>query len=66
MDASLSVPVFRVGYTITVDELNKLYKQIKPKGVTMTALLAKAVAVTLQKHPVVLQKQLFQKSKNNY
>lgn len=53
MDASLSVPVFRVGYTITVDELNKLYKQIKPKGVTMTALLAKAVAVTLQKHPVV-------------
>ncbi|MFK8186105.1 MAG: dihydrolipoamide acetyltransferase family protein [Phormidesmis sp.] len=53
MDASLSVPVFRVGYTITVDELNKLYKQIKPKGVTMTALLAKAVAVTLKKHPVV-------------
>ena len=53
MNDSLSVPVFRVGYTITVDELNKLYKQIKPKGVTMTALLAKAVAVTLQKHPVV-------------
>ncbi len=53
MDASLSVPVFRVSYTITVDELNKLYKQIKPKGVTMTALLAKAVAVTLKKHPVV-------------
>jgi len=53
MDASLAVPVFRVGYTITMDELNKLYRQIKPKGVTMTALLAKAVAVTLQKHPVV-------------
>ena len=53
MDASLSVPVFRVGYTITVDSLNSLYKQIKPKGVTMTALLAKAVAVTLKKHPVV-------------
>ncbi len=53
MDASLSVPVFRVGYTITVDSLNALYKQIKPKGVTMTALLAKAVAVTLKKHPVV-------------
>ena len=53
MDASLSVPVFRVGYTITTNELDKLYKQIKPKGVTMTALLAKAVAVTLKKHPVV-------------
>lgn len=53
MNASLQVPVFRVGYTITTDNLDKLYKQIKSKGVTMTALLAKAVAMTLQKHPVV-------------
>ncbi|MFM7424397.1 MAG: dihydrolipoamide acetyltransferase family protein [Elainella sp.] len=53
MNASLQVPVFRVGYTITTDELDKLYKQIKSKGVTMTALLAKAVALTLQKHPIV-------------
>ncbi|MCC5640487.1 2-oxo acid dehydrogenase subunit E2 [Nostoc sp. CHAB 5844] len=53
MVASLSVPVFRVGYTITTDGLDKLYKQIKSKGVTMTALLAKAVAITLQKHPLV-------------
>lgn len=53
MEASLSVPCFRVGYTITTDNLDKLYKQIKSKGVTMTALLAKAVAVTLQKHPLL-------------
>ncbi|MGC1245817.1 MAG: dihydrolipoamide acetyltransferase family protein, partial [Spirulinaceae cyanobacterium] len=53
MLASLQTPVFRVGYTITTNELDKLYKQIKPKGVTMTALLAKAVAVTLKNHPVV-------------
>ncbi|MBD2504656.1 dihydrolipoamide acetyltransferase family protein [Anabaena azotica] len=53
MVASLDVPVFRVGYTITTDGLDKLYKQIKSKGVTMTALLAKAVAVTLQKHPLL-------------
>ena len=53
MMASLQVPTFHVGYTITTDELDKLYKQIKSKGVTMTALLAKAVAVTLQKHPLV-------------
>ncbi|MEC4815443.1 MAG: dihydrolipoamide acetyltransferase family protein [Scytonema sp. PMC 1069.18] len=53
MEASLSVPVFRVGYTITTDALDKLYKQIKSKGVTMTALLAKAVAVTLQKHQLL-------------
>ena len=53
MNQSLSVPVFRVGYTITTDALDTLYKQVKPKGVTMTALLAKAVAITLQKHPLV-------------
>ncbi len=53
MDASLQVPVFRVAYTITTDALDALYKQVKPKGVTMTALLAKAVGVTLAKHPLV-------------
>ncbi|GAP98456.1 dihydrolipoamide acetyltransferase family protein [Leptolyngbya sp. NIES-2104] len=53
MMASLDVPVFRVGYTITTDALDKLYKQVKSKGVTMTALLAKAVAVTLKKHPLL-------------
>jgi pyruvate dehydrogenase E2 component (dihydrolipoamide acetyltransferase) len=53
MVTSLSVPVIHVGYTITTDALDKLYKQIKSKGVTMTALLAKAVAVTLQKHPQI-------------
>ncbi len=53
MVATLQVPTYHVGYTITTDELDKLYKKIKSKGVTMTALLAKAVAVTLQKHPVV-------------
>ena len=53
MVASLQVPTFHVGYTITTDDLDKLYKQIKSKGVTMTALLAKAVAVTLQKHPLL-------------
>ena len=40
------MPCFRVGYTITTDKLDAFYKQVKPKGVTMTALLAKAVAVT--------------------
>ncbi len=53
MVASLEVPTYHVGYTITTDNLDKLYKQVKSKGVTMTALLAKAVAVTLQKHPLL-------------
>ena len=53
MEASLAVPCFRVGYTITTDKLDAFYKQVKPKGVTMTALLAKAVAMTLARHPQV-------------
>lgn len=53
MVASLEVPTYHVGYTITTDKLDQLYKQIKPKGVTMSALLAKAVAVTLQQHPLL-------------
>jgi pyruvate dehydrogenase E2 component (dihydrolipoamide acetyltransferase) len=53
MAASLQVPTYRVGYTITTDALDALYKQIKSKGVTMTALLAKAIATTLKKHPLL-------------
>jgi Pyruvate/2-oxoglutarate dehydrogenase complex, dihydrolipoamide acyltransferase (E2) component, and related enzymes len=53
MNASLTVPTFQVGYTITTNDLDNLYKQIKAKGVTMTALLAKAVAMTLTKHPLI-------------
>lgn len=53
MVASLSVPTFRVGYTITTNALDALYKKIKSKGVTMTALLAKATALALVQHPVV-------------
>ena len=53
MVASLEVPCFHVGYSITTDKLDAFYKQVKPKGVTMTALLAKAVAVVLARHPQV-------------
>ncbi|GLJ32815.1 hypothetical protein SUGI_0660850 [Cryptomeria japonica] len=53
MVESLTVPTFRVGYSIITDKLDALYKQIKSKGVTMTTLLAKAVALALAKHPVV-------------
>lgn len=53
MVASLEVPTYHVSYTIFTDALDELYKKIKPKGVTMTALLAKAVAVTLQQHSIL-------------
>lgn len=53
MVESLSVPTFRVGYPVMTDALDALYEKVKPKGVTMTALLAKAAAIALAQHPVV-------------
>jgi len=51
MAASVHAPTFRVGYTVATDPLESLHQQVKAKGVTMTALLAKAVALTLRQHP---------------
>ena len=53
MESSLNVPCFRVGYSINTDKLDDFYKKVKQNGVTMTALLVKAVAKTLKKHPQV-------------
>ncbi|KAF8389781.1 hypothetical protein HHK36_024300 [Tetracentron sinense] len=53
MVESLSVPTFRVGYPVMTGALDVLYEKVKPKGVTMTALLAKAAAMALAQHPVV-------------
>ena len=53
MESSLNIPCFRVGYAINTDKLDEFYKKVKHNGVTMTALLVKAVAKTLKKHPQV-------------
>jgi pyruvate dehydrogenase E2 component (dihydrolipoamide acetyltransferase) len=53
MEQSLTIPSFRVGYTITTDGFDALYQQLKAKGVTVTTLLAKAVAIALVDHPLV-------------
>ena len=45
--------MFRVDYNITTDKLDAFYKQVRGKGVIMPALLAKAVGVTLARHPQV-------------
>jgi pyruvate dehydrogenase E2 component (dihydrolipoamide acetyltransferase) len=50
---SLDVPTYTVSRAITTDELDVLYKEVKSKGVTMSALLAKAVGMTLAKHPIM-------------
>ena len=48
MESSLSVPCFRVGYSIDTDKLDSFYKTVKQNGVTMTAILVKAVANALK------------------
>ncbi len=53
MMPSLEVPVSRIAMQMCTDELDALYKKVKPKGVTMTALLAKAVGVALAQHPIM-------------
>jgi pyruvate dehydrogenase E2 component (dihydrolipoamide acetyltransferase) len=53
MEATLSTPVFRVSREIEMDSFNALYKSVKPKGVTVSALLAKAVALAIEKYPII-------------
>jgi len=53
MVATLDCPVFRASREIEMDAFNALYQQVKPKGVTVSALIAKAVAKAIEKHPIV-------------
>jgi pyruvate dehydrogenase E2 component (dihydrolipoamide acetyltransferase) len=53
MIASMAVPEFRVSMKVNTDALDALYKRVKPKGVTMSALLAKAVGNALASHPLL-------------
>jgi len=53
MVATLDCPVFRASREIEMDAFNDLYQSVKPKGVTVSALLAKAVALAIQKHPII-------------
>ena len=53
MEATLSTPIFRVSREIEMDAFNALYQSVKPKGVTVSALLAKAVAMAIEKYPII-------------
>jgi pyruvate dehydrogenase E2 component (dihydrolipoamide acetyltransferase) len=53
MEATLSIPVFRISKEICTDKLDELYSQLKVKGVTLSAMLAKAVAIAAMKHPLI-------------
>lgn len=53
MEATLSIPEFRVSREIEMDNFDDLYQKLKPKGVTVSALIAKAVAKAIEKHPII-------------
>ncbi|KAL7489560.1 hypothetical protein ACHAW6_015217 [Cyclotella cf. meneghiniana] len=53
MVATLDCPVFRASREIEMDAFNELYQSVKSKGVTVSALLAKAVAKAIEKHPII-------------
>lgn len=53
MEATLSTPVFRVSREVEMDAFNALYQSVKPKGVTVSALLSKAVALAIEKYPII-------------
>lgn len=53
MEATLSTPVFRCSRDIQMDEFNSFYQKMKPKGVSVSSLLAKAVALAVEKHPII-------------
>lgn len=53
MVATLTVPSFQVTTDIEMDKFEALYKKLKPDGVSVSALLAKAVALAIEKHPIM-------------
>ncbi len=53
MVATLTTPVFRASRDIGMDKFNALYRSVKDKGVSVSALLAKAVALAIEKHPII-------------
>jgi pyruvate dehydrogenase E2 component (dihydrolipoamide acetyltransferase) len=53
MVATLSIPEFRVSREIEMDNFDNLYQKLKPQGVTVSAMLAKAVALAIEKHPII-------------
>jgi pyruvate dehydrogenase E2 component (dihydrolipoamide acetyltransferase) len=53
MEATLSTPIFRVSRQIETDGFDALYQKVKPKGVTVSALIAKAVALAIEKIPII-------------
>mmetsp|Transcript_10735 Transcript_10735/g.31304 ORF Transcript_10735/g.31304 Transcript_10735/m.31304 type:complete len:639 (-) Transcript_10735:75-1991(-) len=53
MVATLTVPAFRVSTDIEMTSFESMYKKVKPDGISVSALLAKACAMAIEKHPII-------------
>eukprot|EP00954_Amorphochlora_amoebiformis_P027672 1387035-Amorphochlora_amoeboformis.AAC.1 len=53
MIASMEVPEFYVQTAVSTDKLDEMYRALKPKGIAMSPLLAKAVGLALAKNPTL-------------
>lgn len=53
MVATLTVPAFRVSTDIEMTSFEAMYKKVKPDGISVSAMLAKACAMAIEKHPII-------------
>lgn len=53
MVATLTVPAFRVSTDIEMDAFEAAYKKLKADGVSVSAMLAKACALAIERHPIM-------------
>lgn len=53
MMATLTVPAFSVSTDIEMTSFEAMYRKVKPDGVSVSALLAKACAMAIEKHPII-------------
>jgi pyruvate dehydrogenase E2 component (dihydrolipoamide acetyltransferase) len=53
MVATLTVPAFRVSTDIEMTAFESVYQKLKPKGISVSALIAKAVAIAIERHPIM-------------
>jgi len=53
MVATLTIPSFQVSTDIEMTSFEAMYKKLKPDGVSVSAMLAKACALAIEKHPII-------------
>jgi pyruvate dehydrogenase E2 component (dihydrolipoamide acetyltransferase) len=53
MMKTMESPSFRVSRKIETGKFDELYAALKPRGMTVSALLSRAVALAIEKHPII-------------